>query len=222
MKNQENEMPFTSIKTALEYVGGFTSTSKMPCPSFSLPASACKTGSLLRKVKGSVCEKCYACKGCYVFPVVKNALALRLAAIEKPLWVDAMVYAITKKKLSFFRYHDSGDIQSVAHLEKIAEIAKRCPSVKFWLPTKENVFVQDFLANGNAFPENLTVRLSAPMIDSENIGTAMIARVLGVVVSSVSSKNEKANCRAFENGGACGECRKCWDKNVFEVVYLKH
>lgn len=214
-------MQFSKIKDALEYVGGFTSTSKMPCPSFSLPASACKTGAKLRLVKGSVCEKCYACKGCYVFPVVKNALALRLAAIEKPFWVDAMVYAITKKKLSFFRYHDSGDIQSVAHLEKIAEIARRCPSVKFWLPTKENLFVRDFLRTKN-LPENLTVRLSAPMIDGDSFPTATVARPLGVVISSVSSDTSKANCRAFENNGECGNCRACWDKNVFEIVYPKH
>ena len=215
-------MQFAKIKDAVEYVGGFTGTSKMPCPSYSLPASACMVGAKLRKVKGSVCEKCYACKGCYVFPVVKNALALRLSAIEKDGWADAMVFAITKKKLSFFRYHDSGDIQSLRHFEKIVEIANRCPSCQFWLPTKENGVVIQYLKKYGRLPENLTVRLSCIMVDGENLAVKKLAQTLGLTVSSVSSDAAKVNCRAFENSGACGDCRACWNKNVFEIVYLKH
>ena len=47
--------------------------SKMPGWSYGLPAKECKTGSKLRLVKGSTCYNCYALKGCYVFPVVKEA-----------------------------------------------------------------------------------------------------------------------------------------------------
>lgn len=40
-------MQFSKIKDALEYVGGFSAPSKMPCPSYSIPASACKVGAKL-------------------------------------------------------------------------------------------------------------------------------------------------------------------------------
>jgi len=221
MKNKESNMQFSTIKDAVSYVGGFAAPSKMPCPSYSLPASACKTGAKLRKVKGSVCSNCYACKGCYVFPVVKNALALRLASIEKDGWTDAMVFSIQKKNLSFFRFHDSGDVQSLEHLRKIVEIAKRCPSCKFWLPTKENGIVLQFLKS-EKLPENLTVRLSCPMMDGENLAVKKMARENGLTVAGASSDMGKVNCKAYLTDGKCGDCRACWNKDVFEIVYKKH
>lgn len=214
-------MPFTKIKDALEYVGGFSKPSKMPCPSYSLPASACKVGAKLRKVKGSVCASCYACKRAYTWPVVKNALEIRLESLTRPFWVDAMVLAITKKKLSYFRINDSGDLQSMEHLLKIVEVAKRCPSTKFWLPTKENALIIEFLKT-ETLPENLTVRLSCVMIDKENLVVKSLAQKLGLCVSSVSSNMETVNCHAYKTDGACGDCRACWNKDCFEIVYLRH
>lgn len=215
-------MRFSKIKNALEYVGGFTSTSKMPCPSYSLPATACKVGAKFRGVKGSVCEKCYAMKGRYAWPVVKNALSRRLESISKDGWEDAMVFAIQKKNLSFFRLHDSGDIQDLAHVKKIVNIAKRCPSCKFWLPTKETAIVKNFINGGGIIPKNLTIRISCPMIDAENSAVKNLSRSLGFCVASVSSNMESVNCHAYKTEGACGKCRKCWDKNIFEIVYKRH
>ena len=43
---------------------------KMPCPTYNTPAKLCKTGSKLRKIKGSTCNGCYAMKGNYLFPSV--------------------------------------------------------------------------------------------------------------------------------------------------------
>jgi len=215
-------MQFTKIKDALEYVGGFAKPSKMPCPSYSLPASACNVGAKLRAVKGSVCSTCYACKGCYRFKVVKNALDTRLASLDKPLWTDAFVFAITKKNLSYFRFHDSGDVQSFEHLQKIVDIAKRCPSCRFWLPTKENALVLRYLKTVGPFPKNLTVRLSCPMMDGENVSVKKLARENGLCVAGASSDMANVNCHAYKTNGECGECRACWDKSVFEIVYKKH
>ena len=52
---------------AWDLVGGLSKPGKMPGWSIGIPAKECKTGSKLRAVKGSVCEDCYALKGCYVF-----------------------------------------------------------------------------------------------------------------------------------------------------------
>jgi hypothetical protein len=68
----------------LSSVGGLSKPSKMPGWAYGIPAKECKTGSKLRQVKGSTCEKCYALKGCYVFKVVQEAQYKRLAAIKKP------------------------------------------------------------------------------------------------------------------------------------------
>ena len=67
----------------------------MPGLSYSLPAWECKTGAKLAKIKGSVCNGCYAMKGNYTrYPAIKAAQYVRLKAITDPRWVDAMVAQI--------------------------------------------------------------------------------------------------------------------------------
>ena len=78
------------VKEALEITGSLSKPSKMPGWAYGLPAKECKTGSKLAKVKGSVCDGCYALKGCYVFKVVQDAQYKRLKAIRSPLWVGAI------------------------------------------------------------------------------------------------------------------------------------
>ena len=107
---------------ALKIVGGLSRPSKMPGWAYGLPAKECKTGSKLREVKDSVCDGCYALKGCYVFEVVQAAQYRRLKSIKNPGWVAAMVHLINSKKSKFFRWHDSGDVQDLEHLKKIFEV----------------------------------------------------------------------------------------------------
>ena len=105
-------------KEAKEITGSLTQTSKMPGKSYSLPAWECKTGSKLRKIKGSVCASCYALKNNYVrYKAIKIAQYNRLEAIKHPYWVHAMIIQIKGQK--YFRWHDAGDVQDLKHLLKI-------------------------------------------------------------------------------------------------------
>ena len=116
---------------AWEVVGGLSKPSKMPCHGYSTPARRCNVGSKLRNVAGSVCSKCYAMKGRYVFPNVQGALERRFNSLTDPRWVHAMVVLITAKEHSgYFRWHDSGDLQSVEHLERIAEVCRQTPRIR--------------------------------------------------------------------------------------------
>ena len=100
-KGKESKLMKT--EDALNIIGGSLSKpSKMPGWSIGLPAKECKTGSKLRKVKGSTCYDCYALKGCYVFPVVQDAQYRRLAAIKSSQWVEAMAHLINSKKPDVF------------------------------------------------------------------------------------------------------------------------
>jgi len=210
-------------KLALKISGGLSSPSKMPGFAHSIPAQACNVGSKLRAVAGSICSKCYALKGRYVFPNVKNALMRRLQNLTHPLWVEAMAFLINQKaakNFDVFRWHDSGDIQSLEHFENIAKVCEATPTVRHWIPTREYAVVSAFKDKHGAFPENLTVRLSALMLDGP-LPTAAAKR-LGVTVSGVSSDESKVNCIAYKQGGICGSCRACWDKNIEEIIYPKH
>lgn len=198
--------------------GGFSRPSKMPCPAYSIPASLCKVGGKLRRVEGSVCSKCYAMKGNYNYPAVRAALARRLRSLRRSDWVDSMVYLIEAEGNAFFRWHDSGDIQNQNHLKKIVEVCERTPNVRHWLPTREAGILQSFINNGGKVPENLTIRLSAHMIDG--VAPLPLARRLGVQVSTVVTSGK--TCPSAEQGNKCLTCRACWDRNREVVAYGKH
>ncbi len=173
----------------------------------------------LRNVSGSICSKCYALKGRYVFPNVKNALMRRFNKISDPMWVDAMTIAIGGTESSgFFRWHDSGDIQSLKHLTDICQIAKNLPNISFWLPTREYSIVAQYVKQYGALPENLTVRLSALMINGQP--PVSIANRLGCVTSGVSDIG--FTCPSSAQGNKCLNCRACWDKSVSNVNYKTH
>jgi len=224
---------------------GLSQTSKMPCYSFNLSALHCRTGSKLVKIKGSVCYGCYALKGNYARYKHPINMKPKTEKINHPLWVPSMVYLINhqgnQRDKRYFRWHDSGDIQNLEHLKKIAKVCKLTPEVKHWLPTREYKIVRDFLF-WESFPDNLTVRLSAHMIDQK------APKVIECQTSTVN-KNKSAfgiNCNSYrtnkdgkvlsekafqglakqektdEDLGHCGECRLCWDKSIDNISYKYH
>jgi hypothetical protein len=209
-------------------IGGFSEPDKMPWLCWSIPASACRTGGRLRDVEGSVCENCYAHEGRYRCTSTVVAMERRLDFLnDLDGWARAMAVAITRrfkglqdKSRAFFRWHDSGDIQSVEHLAAIALVAESVPGVKFWLPTREYGTVAAWRAAGGKVPANLVIRLSAHMVDGET------PRKYGLPVSSVhtdtASYPKAHHCPAYDTGGRCGDCRACWDPKVKHVSYPLH
>jgi len=186
----------------------------MPGKAYSLPAAECKTGSRLRKIPGSICADCYACKGRYVFPSTQNALYRRFATLDSPNWVKNMAIAINGSE--YFRWHDSGDIQSLAHLERIADVCKATPATRHWLPTREKAFVNAYLRKHSAFPPNLTVRVSAAMIDGRP------PRALNTSTVHKHASPIGFACPARAQGNKCLDCRACWDATVPNVSYPAH
>jgi hypothetical protein len=197
------------VNEALKITDSFTKTSKMPGLSYSLPAWECKTGSKLRKVKGSVCASCYALKGNYTrYPAIKAAQYRRLEAMKHPAWVTAMAAVIKRQK--WFRWHDAGDVQDQQHLNKIFEICRLTPDTNHWLPTRE-AWIKDHLASK---PDNLVIRFSPPMVNQR-------APESWPNSSMVVNKGYHT-CPAPAQGGKCLDCRQCWDPDIKVVSYGKH
>jgi hypothetical protein len=205
--------------------------SKMPGATFALPASRCKMGGILRHIKGSVCERCYAADtveharlrcdavhdgkwriGNYLMTGVKRVRARNHASIYQPGWVAACVRAIGKTR--FFRWHDSGDVQSQRHLRNIVSVARQTPETRHWMPTKESGILKRFVANGGSIPDNMVIRVSAAMV-----GGAPPS--FWPTTSTVGASIGKA-CRAYTRDGRCGRCRACWDSSVDNVDYPEH
>ena len=189
-----------NIKEAWANVGGLSKPSKMPGYGYGLSAFECSVGSKLRLIKNSTCSMCYALKGRYTFKGVKAAHANRLESITNDNWVDDMVLLIKHygKKVPYFRWHDSGDLQSLDHLKKIVAVAMATPQVRHWLPTREAGILKAYYKEGHSLPGNLAVRVSATMIDGKphsNVG-----------LTSTVSKDKKRighNCPASKQGNEC-------------------
>ena len=129
----------------------------------------------------------------------------------------------------YFRWHDSGDLQSVEHLETIISVANNTPHCKHWLPTREYSIVKQYIAkNGReSIPNNLKIRLSAMYPDKKVVIPVSLQGIANVTVSNVHTSlvSLKANdlgnaCKASDQGGECRDCRLCWSDKP--VSYLMH
>ena len=199
-------------KEARLITGGLSKPSKMPGPAFNLPASQCITGSKLVDVLNSTCSGCYALKGRYRFKNVQAALNRRLEKLHDPRWIEAMVTLI--KDQPWFRWHDSGDVQSVLHLKNIFEACKRTPGTSHWLPTREARFLR--LMDPAVIPKNLKIVLSDHMNDQAT------APSWWPYTSGVTTDHAQVTCPASRQGNKCLDCRKCWDRGTKRVIYGKH
>ena len=199
-------------KEAKILTGGLSRPSKMPGYSYNLPATRCNVGSKLVKVSGTVCDGCYALKGRYRFPNVKEALERRYqAAKNNPGWIYGMVYLIQATKHKEFRWHDAGDLIDLQHLLRIFEVCKLTPDVKHWLPTREAQILSNI--DPRMVPDNLIIRLSATMVD----GSAPKSWPWTSTVVKAG-----ASCPAPKQNNECKDCRACWDKKIKNVSYGKH
>jgi hypothetical protein len=225
-----------TTKEAEAIAGALGHPSKMPGHSYGISAQKCQTGAKLRGVPGSVCSGCYAMTDWYrSWRPLLQGHERRWNGLRHPRWVDAMVSMIARACQppdNFFRWHDSGDLQGLWHLENIVAVCERTPEVRHWLPTREYGFVEAFLASGKTPPENLVIRLSAHMIDAEPVVPAALVGMPTSAVASVpfSSSGVRVvegkgsiECRAVESrDNKCGDCRACWDARVVCVTYPQH
>ena len=197
-------------KEANIIVGGLSKAGKMPCPSINLPAASCITGSLMALIEGTTCYGCYALKGRYKFKTTIKAMARRLKALGHASWTAAMVTLMAGRK--YFRWHDSGDLQSAQHLKNILEVCKQTPDTKHWLPTREAQLLQ--YLDPDIIPTNLIIRLSATKVNG--------AAGKSWPWTSTVTDGKGKTCPAPDQGGQCKSCRNCWDKSIKNVQYAKH
>jgi len=199
-------------KQAAQIHGGLTHTTKMPCASYSLPTLACKTGFELAKIPGTICNDCYANKGNYKMYQnnIEPAQIARLFSIDAPEWIQAMIDSIGNDQ--YFRWHDSGDLQGLSHLQKIITVCNGTPITKHWLPTREYSTVAAYVKAGGIIPDNLIIRLSAMYPDRPVKAPVSLQGIKGIALSNVHSKAAPIGkaCKAPEQNGECRDCRECW------------
>ena len=209
-------------KQLIENCGTLSKPGKMPGFGFGLSAHKCITGAKLAKVDNTVCNTCYALGANYSYPSVKQSHETRLSKVQNlELWQSSMIQLIAREtariKVPYFRFFDSGDLQSPDMLTAIINIARALPKINFWLPTKEYTMIKNCTI---PIPDNLAIRVSNPYIN------AIYPQGKFELTSSVLTKDKTHLagflCPAPKQNNACLNCRACWDKSIKDISYNKH
>ena len=198
--------------------------------SWSLPAGTSCPGSK----DAEVCKTCYAKKGMYRFPVVKNVREYNRDDYRKDDWVDRMVAKVSK--FDYFRWFDSGDIETHELAVKIWQVITQTSSVQHWLPTRSDKILDihhilfgvevghDSKLSGVCSLPNVAIRLSA-----DNIGLSKSERkgVNSYVIHPediFEAKKRAINlCPVTAPGStqkSCDTCTLCYTDA--EVAYVLH
>ena len=132
-------------------------------------------------------------------PIQAAAGERRLKALEDPRWVQAMITLIKGHK--YFRWHDSGDIQSMQHLENIFRICRATPETKHWIPTREAQFLKRLKLK--QVPRNLVIRMSSHMVDQGpvNFWPGLQLLYLIKIKKHVQHLSKKTNAKIAEAAG---------------------
>lgn len=207
--------------------------SKMPGKAFGLPAhKACP------REAGTICDSCYASKGCYVWNSSKECQNARFVWTRDSMrtpegiaaWVATMTHAIRKQE--YFRIHDSGDFFNPTYAAAWLQVCKALPQVKFWAPTRAwqagksnpgQLPVFDPLMNTLrelAKLPNVTVRPSALDFGDD---APQVAGLHAGSTADMADETKAYQCPAKRlYDGHCGPCRTCWDSKDVPVNYPKH
>jgi hypothetical protein len=177
----------------------------------------------------------------YRFSNVISAQNKRHTSLNNDRYVEGMIFLLKdqffKKKINVFRWFDSGDLQSIDHLDKIILIAQKMPYIKFWLPTQERDLIlkrKDIIAK----LDNLIIRVSATKIDGKPSNFKNTSSVVSVLKNATclayrTDKTKKIHSmddylrfnkheKKALDFGHCGDCRKCWNKNIKNITYFQH
>ena len=162
---------------------------------------------------------CYACKGNWLFPNVKNSLESNLEAYKSNPDLFFESIATQTALVRFCRWHSSGDIVDMQYFEGMCKVARKNKETHYLCFTKKYEIINEFLSKGKRIPKNLSIVFSAwSNWIPENPYDLPMTYVYGKEFN-----NELIPKDAIPCGGKCENCQACWTlKKGQHVYFLKH
>lgn len=174
----------------------------------------------MRKIKGSICQKCYSntalsyrekVNNCYIRN--GNLLSTSIIPKEQLPFINA----------TFARFETHGDLINTTHLQNFMNICKKNPQCFFVLWSKQYKILLDYFQN-NKPPKNFRLVVSSLMINKQiNIKRFeelnLDCKVFTVYDKTYITDNSiEINC----GGKSCLDCQLCYNKGnkVKEVKEL--
>jgi len=155
---------------------------------------------------------CYALRGNFIFPSVKQSARERYEASILDDFVDRMSLEIEKTDPKYFRFHASGDFYSEAYVKKIIEITKNFPGTLFRATTRRRDLT-NIIRELNSLP-NFIVRES---LDTERRRPRM--KLPFAAIDSLEIVQEADSYQCLDS---CPKCdHYCW-KNPVNMHFAQH
>jgi hypothetical protein len=164
------------------------------------------------------CKKgCYALKGNWLFPNVKNSLQENLEAYKNNPKLYFESVAAQTALARFVRWHSAGDIINAEYFEGMCKVARKNKGTHYLCFTKKYEIVNEFLAKGKRIPKNLSVVFSAwSNWIPENPYNMPMTYVYGKDFENELIPKDSIPCT-----GKCYECQACWTLKKGQNVYFK-
>lgn len=166
------------------------------------------------RIKGSICEKCYAQMMMKMYKQLDPCMARNGEVLSSHVLKDE---ELPNLNIAYFRLEAFGDLLNETHIINYFNICKKNPDTHFALWTKNPGFIKAAIENGNEKPDNLQIVLSSPFInrkvDSSKWG--FVDKTFTVYDKEFISQNGiETNC----HGKNCLECKLCYkDNGVTEI-----
>ena len=169
-----------------------------------------------RKIKGSICEKCYADATCRRRTELRKHLHDNFLLMNNSIiaWDDLPRFNINTK---IVRFESFGDSASVNHVINTFNICKKNPDTSFTIWTKNPNFIVQALKDGHTKPENLIIVLSSQRL---NVVADIVYKFVDIVFTVYTAdyaieNNITINCGSRD----CINCLRCYTKTN-GVIYV--
>ena len=168
------------------------------------------------KIKGSICEQCFAAKQMKVFPRMEKPMAENQRILTESVLPADMLPILNNL---YFRFEAFGDLNNATQAINYFNLCYKNPRVKFALWTKNPDYIAEAIAAGYEKPANLNIVLSSLFINQERKNIfPFVDKVFTVYDPNfIEENNVSINCGAR----SCLDCGLCYEKNGVEVINEK-
>ncbi len=165
----------------------------------------------LRKIKGSICEKCYSNTALSYRDNVKTCYERNGDILSQSIIPENQIPFINA---TFTRLETHGDIINTTHLQNFMNICKKNPHCFFVLWSKQYQIVLDYFKK-NKPPKNFRLVVSSLMTNKQINIKRFEELGLNCKVFTVYDKNyvEKNNIKINCGGKKCVDCKQCYNKS---------
>lgn len=171
----------------------------------------CKARS---KVKGSICEKCFAMNMMNRYDERFHNAFKRNTEILTSQLIPVKEWPIVNA--SIFRLEAFGDLQNWLQVENYFNFARRNPKTIFALWTKNPEFINECIESGAKKPKNLIIIQSSCFINKQDAAKYdFVDKVFTVYDKPYIKENQvDINCGARN----CNTCRRCYSKRTGKEI----